>query len=375
MPSSFASARPDASQAPARIDTDLLRQQHPIVELIGQYGIELRRSGAAFIGRCPFHADGGRPNLTAYPRSGQFVCYRCGARGDVIDFVRQLEHLSFREAAARLDTHAVREMRVVRRCIVPVAKRTRAERRRDPVAPAVLAAALELYQNRLLNDNRALAYLASRGFARDVVERWHVGFAAGGELVDYLSWRNLPVITARRLGLLDANGHERMAGRIVFPEIRKGQLVWLIGRLLDSQDDADKYHGLPGGKPLLGWDEASGDLRAVVVVEGPLDLLALHMWGVPGVATCGTRLSPSMLEALGRWKRLYVLMDADDAGREATARLVEAFGSGAVPVSLPPGVKDAADLAPRPDGGLVLAEAIQEAVARDSRSTFKLQPN
>jgi len=289
--------------------------------------------------------------------------------------VRQLEHLSFREAAARLDTHAVREMRVVRRCIVPVAKRTRAERRRDPVAPAVLAAALELYQNRLLNDNRALAYLASRGFARDVVERWHVGFAAGGELVDYLSWRNLPVITARRLGLLDANGHERMAGRIVFPEIRKGQLVWLIGRLLDSQDDADKYHGLPGGKPLLGWDEASGDLRAVVVVEGPLDLLALHMWGVPGVATCGTRLSPSMLEALGRWKRLYVLMDADDAGREATARLLEAFGSGAVPVSLPPGVKDAADLAPRPDGGLVLAEAIQEAVARDSSSTFKLQPN
>jgi DNA primase len=64
---SFSAARTYASQAPDRIDTDLLRQQHPIVHLIGQYGIELRRSGSAFIGRCPFHPDGGRPNLTAYP--------------------------------------------------------------------------------------------------------------------------------------------------------------------------------------------------------------------------------------------------------------------------------------------------------------------
>src|SRR5438270_624742 len=50
-----------------RIDTDLLRQQHPIVDVIAHYGIELRRSGSAFTGRCPFHVDRGRPNLAAYP--------------------------------------------------------------------------------------------------------------------------------------------------------------------------------------------------------------------------------------------------------------------------------------------------------------------
>ena len=347
----------------SRIDTDLLRQQHPIVDVIGQYGIELRRTGSAFAGRCPFHVDRGRPNLTAYPRSGRYVCYRCGAHGDAIEFVRQLEQLSFREAVARLDCHMVPAANASRQP-VNMRKTKRAAVRHDAGALAVLAAALELYHNRLLNDARGLDYLAGRGFSREVVERWRLGFAAGGQMVGYLAWRGLPVSSARHLGLLDAQGCERLAGRIIFPEMRQGKPIWFIGRLLDESDDADKYWGLPGSKPLLGWDEASHDRRAVVVVEGPLDLLALRMWGVPGVATCGTRLSPAMLNALDGWQRLYVLMDADNAGQEATIRLVEAFGSRAVPVELPPGTKDVAELAPRPDGAVVLATAIQTAARR-----------
>ena len=85
-----------------RVDVELVRQQYPIVDVVGRYGFELRRSGAAFIGRCPFHLDRGRPNLTVYPRSGRWVCFRCGASGDVINFVQQLEHLTFLEAVAHL---------------------------------------------------------------------------------------------------------------------------------------------------------------------------------------------------------------------------------------------------------------------------------
>ena len=345
----------------ARVDTELLRQQHPIVDLIAQYGIELRRSGTAFTGRCPFHLDRGRPNLTAYPRSGRYVCYRCGAHGDAIEFIRQVEHLSFREAVERLDSDAIPAAGAYGRVAVSPRKAKRIPSRKDPSAPGVLAAALELYHNRLLNDDRALAYLVGRGFSREVVERSQLGFAAGGQLFDYLAWRRLPVGTARRVGLLDTSSQERLAGRIVVPEIRQGKPIWFIGRLIDDCDDADKYWGLPGSKPLLGSDEASSDLRAVVVVEGPLDLLALPMWGVAGVATCGTRLSPAMMNALDHWQRLYVLMDADKAGREATSRLVEAFGSRAVPLELPAGTKDAAELAPRPDGAVVLATGIRAA--------------
>src|SRR5258708_15422293 len=84
------------------IDTDALRREHPVAELVASYGIELRRVGIALVGRCPFHQDRGRPNLHVY-RSGRWICYRCDQRGDVIGFVQQIENLTFREAAARLD--------------------------------------------------------------------------------------------------------------------------------------------------------------------------------------------------------------------------------------------------------------------------------
>jgi DNA primase len=351
------------------IDTDLLRQRHPIVDVIARYGIELRPSGSAFTGRCPFHVDRGRPNLAAYPRSGRYVCFRCDAHGDAIEFVRQLENVSFREAVARLDSRVVGAVDASRKLIRSPKPHRSVPQRDDPSAPSVLAAALELYQNRLLSEAPAMTYLTARGFSREVVDRWHIGFAAGGELAEYLIWRRLSVGCARRLGLLDKHCRERLSGRIIIPEIRRGQPIWFIGRLLDDSDDADKYWGLPGTKPLLGWDEACGDRRAVAVVEGPLDLLALRMWGVPGVATCGTRLSPAMLNALDHWQRLYVLMDADQAGQGATTRLVEAFGSRALPVDLPPGTKDVAELAPRPEGDVVLASAIHAAWTRTCTSS------
>jgi DNA primase len=126
-----------------------------------------------------------------------------------------------------------------------------------------LAAAVELYANRLLGDQRALECLAARGFARDVLSQYRVGFAAGDELVPYLAWRDVPVSAARRVGLLRGDGRERLAGRIIFPELRQRRPVWLVGRLLEPADDLPRYLGLPGPKPLLGWDQACRDRRRV----------------------------------------------------------------------------------------------------------------
>jgi DNA primase len=182
--------------------------------------------------------------------------------------------------------------------------------------------------------------------------------------VHYLAWRNVPASAARRVGLLQADGRERLAGRVVFPEIRQRQPVWLIGRLLEPAEDLPRYLGLLGPKPVLGWDQASRDRRGVCIVEGPLDLLALRQWGVPSLALCGTGFSPTTLQLLGQWERLYAVLDADAAGQEATARLIEAFGSRVIPVHLPPGVKDPADLAPLPRGSDLFRDAIRQAVNR-----------
>src|SRR6266566_777464 len=143
------------------IDTEAVRRQHPLAHIVAGYGIELRRSGSTLVGRCPFHQDGGRPNLTVFPQSGRFVCFRCQSRGDAISFVQQLEHVTFREAAERLgaapNPSSIRDPGPQPRQR-PARSRTAVEH--DPTRTAVLSAAAELYRNRLLVDPGPLSYLA-----------------------------------------------------------------------------------------------------------------------------------------------------------------------------------------------------------------------
>src|SRR6266508_6019212 len=163
------------SPSAARVDTDRLRQQHPIADLVERYGIHLRRSGSSLTGRCPFHLDRGRPNLTVFPRSGRFMCFRCGARGDAIAFVQQIEDVSFREAVGRLDTNIVNDAARPRQHFAPRAPRLHPQTRSDPESSTVLAAAVDLYRNRLVHYPTALAYFASRGYDLELFKRAQLG--------------------------------------------------------------------------------------------------------------------------------------------------------------------------------------------------------
>src|SRR5512133_2794397 len=85
-----------------QIDTEALKRAYSIAEVVARYGIDLRPSGRTLIGRCPFHDDGGRPNLHVYESSSSWYCYRCAIGGDVISFVERIEHVGFREAVERI---------------------------------------------------------------------------------------------------------------------------------------------------------------------------------------------------------------------------------------------------------------------------------
>jgi DNA primase len=352
---------PDVS---AHIDTEALRREHPIADVVAGYGIPLRRSGAALVGRCPFHEDRGRANLHVY-RSGRWICYRCGERGDVIGFVQRVESLSFLEAVRRLtrDRHSRSSAPTPSpRRILSGPKQGRTEDELE-----VLAAATDFYASTLASHCDAQRYLAGRGFPPSVVEQYRIGFAAGGELASYLRWRRLPLRAAIRTGLLRKDGSEFLAGRITIPEFRSERPVWLIGRAVQTPGEAistvPKYLGLPGSKPLLGWDEAARDTRGVCVVEGPLDLLALRMWGVPGVALAGTAPSPHNLALLAKFDRLYLALDQDTGGQEASQHLADELGARVVAIELPAGVKDVAELAQHDDGADLFRRAILRAVA------------
>ena len=317
-----------------RIDTGLLKQEYPIAEVVARYGVELRPSGRVLVGRCPFHADGGRPNLTIYPATQSWYCYRCGVGGDVISFVRRLEGLDFRRAVERITGG---EPSPVRAQPAPAPRRIADRRRlfaRGPAERACLAAAVELYHGRLLCDLTAFSYVRGRGIDRQTIERCRVGYAAGNELAAFLRWRRLPLQAAVRVGLIGRGGREFLAGRVVVPEVRGGQPVWLIGRTIDPTGTGPKYLGLPGPKPLLGWESACC-ARTVWLTEGVFDWLTLRCWGLPALGLVGTHLRVEALRALARFERIYLALDADDAGRQATATLAQALGSRAIAVTPP----------------------------------------
>ncbi len=342
-----------------RIDTGQVKRAHPVEEIVCRYGIELRPVGRALVGRCPFHADGGRPNLHVYPGNASWYCYRCASGGDVISFVMRLEGLGFRDAVARLDGGPFSTSPTPLR----PSKQARARRARPPIRGAAeracLAAAVELYHNRLLADPAALAYITGRGLERSTLERCRVGYVSGDELIAYVHWRRLPAQAAIRVGLLGRDGREFLAGRVVVPEIRRGEPVWLVGRTVEGNGGGPKYLGLPGAKPLLGWEMALGS-PTVILVEGVFDWLTLVQWGFPALALVGTRVRPEALRALGaHFERVYLALDADDAGREAAAALTRALGPRAATVRLPAGVKDVAELAPRPEGRALFADALR----------------
>jgi len=100
----------------------------------------------------------------------------------------------------------------------------------------------------------------------------------------------------------------------------------------------------------------------VIAVEGVFDLLTLRNWGFPAVALVGTDSRPDVLDQLRTFRCVYLVLDQDMAGRNATVKLVEALGPNTVAVELPEGVKDVAELAPCPDGQDLLAAALLESV-------------
>jgi DNA primase len=231
----------------------------------------------------------------------------------------------------------------------------------------VLRAATSLYHQRLLGDAHALAYLEQRGIDRPTVERCQVGYAAGDQLLPLLRWRGLPLWAALRVGLVNRQGHEHLAGRIVVPELRGEQATWLIGRLLEPDEDRPTYLGLPGRKPLLGWDSARHE-PSVCLVEGVFDWLTLRMWGYPALAVLGTSLRADLIADLSSvFQRIYLVLDNDEAGLAATNHLLQQLTPIGVGVLLPEGVKDVGELAPRPDGQAVLAQALLDSVGASRR--------
>jgi DNA primase len=313
-------------------DIERVRAAVPIVDVVQQY-VSMRRVGVRWVGLCPFHAEK-TASFGVNEALGIYKCFGCNAGGDVISFIREIEHLDFVGAVELLANRAGIQLRYT-------SGGEGRDRQRRQVLLDAMARAVDWYHARLLEapDARpARDYLRSRGITGDTARRFRLGWAPDDwdALVQSLG---VPGDVARDTGLAFVNRRDRLQdsfrARVMFPILNEaGEAVAFGGRVLPGSADPAKYKNSPEtriyakSKTLYGLNWAKADIVTadqVVVCEGYTDVIGFHRAGVPrAVATCGTALTEEHVRLLKRFAgRMVLAFDADDAGQGAAARFYE----------------------------------------------------
>ena len=351
----------------ANVDIPTLKARHPLGDTVEASGVRLRGRGRVRQGVCPFH-DEVEGSFTVYADSERFYCFGCGLGGDVLDFIQQAEGLSLPDAIARLDGSPGLAPRSATR---PAPTRRPRSAALPPRDPALLTAAARFYAGTLRRSSEAREYLASRGVGSVAAARLGLGYAPGGGLRQALESLGFSEKRLRDSGLFMERGAERFAGMVVVPDPvsstgQAGGLVrWLAGRAVDP-GRSPRFQALPGPKPVLGLGRLGPAPDWAVVAEGLFDWLALTGWGLPAVAALGTQGVERVASALRGCPRVFLAFDGDDAGLEATERLLILLGRRAAAVPLPPGVGDVGELAALPHGRAAFRRLLSQA-ARSAR--------
>jgi DNA primase len=343
-------------------DVLALRRANPIAAVIADAGVELRRAGTRLVGRCPLHGDG-EPSLVVYPQTQSYFCFGCQAGGDVIDFVSRQRQVGFKEAAAllnRIEVATSGPLPCPPQATTPVRLETPNESR-------VIDSAVGFFEKALWRSRPALTYLASRGIDEKTVQLCRLGFGHAS-LAAELRHRGLSLGIARDIGLLRGD-RNAMIDRIIIPDFFGDTASWLTGRSLGV--GGPRYLNLRTPSPMLGLSRVTGP--DVILTEGPFDWLTAVQWDLPAAALAGSNVSKTAIRALARFRRIFIVMDSDAAGRRATDELRSALGSKALSVELPGGVKDVNDLGRLPEGRRLFEQSLAE--ARAGKETTRWDTN
>ncbi len=304
-------------------DIALVRERSAIDEIVGEH-LQLRRAGGGSLkGLCPFHEEKS-PSFQVTPQRGLFYCFGCGAGGDVIRFVEQVEHLSFTESVERLATRAGIQLRYEDTGSGPGRSSAPAGQRGRLLEANKLAASY--YAEQLAGDEalQAREWLAERGFDREVAEQFGCGFAPGGwdALTRFLRAKGFTESELTTAGLARHSSRgsliDRFHRRLLWPiKDITGDVIGFGARKIFDDDDGPKYLNTPDtplykkSHVLYGIERAKGNIarrHQAVVVEGYTDVMACHLAGIPtAIASCGTAFG---IEHIGVLRRL--LMDQDE---------------------------------------------------------------
>ncbi len=314
-----------------------IRRAIDIVELIGRY-VELRKVGRNYVGRCPFHGDTD-PSFNVNRERQSFHCFGCKKGGDVFSFWMEYHGTTFPEAMRDLaEKHG----------IPYIPSSYSAEDKKKAQIRSSLFRINEIsakyFEHTLENPSKGLpgkTYLDRRNIKSDTKSAFRIGYAPGewDGLLKYLKKAGVDINLAVEAGVIvrGNNGrlYDRFRGRVVFPLLdQRNQVVGFGGRVLD--DSLPKYLNTPESPVfhksdfLYGLPAAAAGIKSsgrVVVVEGYMDCIALQCHGFTEVvATLGTSLTRAHVRRLkGYGSEVFLVFDADEAGKKAAARSLPLF--------------------------------------------------
>ncbi|HPH97953.1 MAG TPA: DNA primase [Anaerolineaceae bacterium] len=312
---------------------DDIKARIDILDLVSET-VKLRHSGKNYTGFCPFHANSRTPAFAVFPDSGTWRCFgQCNEGGDIFKYIMKREGLDFSGALHFLADRAGIQLHTYTPEQEEQAEAH--ERLRTLLEQAATYFRMQLLQTPA--GGQALAYLRQRGLKDETIEAFGLGYAPRGwdNLRRFLLSKDYTVEEMLQAGVLSeregGEPYDKFRHRIMFP-IRDGQgkLTGFGGRILDK-DDVPKFLNSPQtvlfdkGGLLYGLDLARKAIRAadqVVIVEGYLDVIALHQGGYANtVSPMGTALTEDQLRLIKKLTRRIVLaLDPDAAGEKATLR-------------------------------------------------------
>lgn len=310
-----------------------------IEEVVGEF-VTLKKRGVNYIGLCPFHNDS-HPSFSVSPTRGICHCFTCGKGGNAINFLMELEQMTYPDALRWL----------AKKYHIEIKERelTNEEKQRESERESMFIVnewAAKYFQDILQNDvdGRAIGmqYFRSRGFRDDIIRKFQLGFSlnsrtALGEAAVKLGYNPKYLV---KTGVLIASDNEpgkyfdRFSGRAIFPWFSvSGKVVAFGGRVLDSRTKgvSQKYVNSPDSeiyhkeRELYGLFQAKKAIAkedCVFMVEGYTDVISMHQCGIENVvANSGTALSIYQIRLLHRFTNNIVLLyDGDQAGVHAALR-------------------------------------------------------
>jgi len=323
-----------------------------IVDVIDRL-VPLKKKGANYGACCPFHNEK-TPSFTVSPTKQFYHCFGCSAHGNAINFLMEFSGMSFVEAvtdlAAQVGLQVPDQQKNAQSNVSKTDSQTslvneddvqRYAEERPENLYEVMKLATRYYQGQLKNSEEAVAYLKKRGLTGETAARFAIGYAPNGwqnlknAFSNYQSETGADVLV--KAGLViessDHNIYDRFRDRIIFPILSlKGMIVGFGGRILGSGEP--KYLNSPEtqlfakGRELYNFFSARRAIREagrVIVVEGYMDVVALHQHGIEyAVAALGTAITPFHIQKLLRQTDNVVFcFDGDSAGKKAAQRAME----------------------------------------------------